>query len=303
MATTLKNTQTNYAPSKWETVPCPFCKTTGSKEFEKFGPNNSFKYVECSNCGLVYLNPRPIYDEKFVNIAYEDYDVDSHFFKSGGKVSEEELELVDQHNLILAQIEKALGRKKGKLLEIGCMTGLFLKTAKERGWDVVGIDISKKMVDHINNNLKIKGYCDQYQNVKFPAHEFDVIYCSHVIEHIPNPNEWMEKFRKDMKQDGLLCINVPNQNSIDRVLKRFVVKNIVDKRKWEGWRTPDHLFEPTARPMKYILKEHNFNVIDHFTYSRHEAKRSSFLSRLFHNKLRLGSKLRFFARPFRGENK
>jgi len=50
----------------------------------------------------------------------------------------------------------------------------------------------------------------------------DVIYCSHVIEHIPDPSHWMRRFREVMALDGVLCLAVPNMNSIDRRRKRLL---------------------------------------------------------------------------------
>lgn len=292
MATTLKNKNQIFTVKKWDTVACPFCQSTKYREFEKFGPNKLYTYVKCSTCGLVYLNPRPLYDEEFVNVAYEEYDTESYFYSSGGKLSESELRTYEDHKLIIDQIESYLGRK-GTILEIGCMTGLFLKAAKDSGWEVTGVDISNKMIEHIQKNLGIEAYSAQYETLKFNK-KFDVIYCSHVIEHIPNPNVWFTKFKNDLVKDALICLNIPNQYSLDRVIKRFINKHIIDRRKWDNWRTPDHLYEPTIPAMNYIIKKHGIRLIAHFTYSSNNVVPNKGVSYIYHRVFRLGSKLRYF---------
>lgn len=298
MSSKLKNNNIEYVPEKMLIVSCPFCDSAEYKLFEKFGPKNFYSYVECERCSLVYLNPRPEYNQSFVDTAYQDYAQDKDFYKSGEISSEFDNRELEQNHFIVEQIYSKLGRK-GRLLEIGCAVGMFLKAAKDEGWeDVFGIDVSNNMIKFIKEKLKIDAVVAKYEEYEFKSGEkFDVIYCSHVIEHIPFPNIWMEKIKKDIKPNGLLVINVPNQLSLDRRIKRFVNKYIVDNRKWDSWRTPDHMFEPSVKAMKYFFKKHGFQIEDYFTYSKKEHIKNGFFSNIFHKYLRMGSKLRFFARP------
>jgi len=292
LVTIFKSKDKTFVVKEWDTVTCPFCKSSKYVEFEKFGRDNLYTYVKCKGCNLIYLNPRPLYDEEFINIAYEEYDTESYFYTSKGELNAAEQKIYLDHKLILEQMESCLGRK-GTLLEIGCMTGLFLKAAKDSGWKVTGVDISKKMIEHIKNNLGIEAYAAQYETLAFRK-KFDVIYCSHVIEHIPNPNEWFTKFKKDLAVDGLICVNIPNQYSFDRIIKRFIHKYVIDRRTWDNWRTPDHLYEPTISAMNYIIKEHGLRAIDYFTYSSKNVVPNKGFSCIYHRVFKLGSKLRYF---------
>jgi hypothetical protein len=107
----------------------------------------------------------------------------------------------------------------------------------------------------------------------------------------------MSKFQRDLKPDGILCLNVPNQFSIDRRVKRGLKKLGLSREKWALWRTPDHLYEPHLQSMEYLLSRHRFALLEAFTYSSREASHEGLGKRLFHRSLRAGSKLRMFARP------
>ena len=297
MATLLTAENKEYVPSSWESVPCPFCAYDRHKPHERFGPQNRYAYVKCRRCGLVYAHRRPKYEASFVETAYEVYDVESHHVSTGGALSQANQSIVAHNKITLRQMERHLGRK-GKLLDIGCASGLFLYAAKEEGWCPTGIDVSEKMTRHCRDAFGVPTYLGQYHTLDLSeGGPFDVIYCSHVIEHILNPNEWMEKFRADLKADGLLCLNVPNQYSADRVLKRCLKRAGLKRENWARWRTPDHLYEPHARPMLYLMQKHAFQTLEFFTYSHNENETPTQIDRLMHLRLKWGSKLRFFAAP------
>ena len=62
-----------YIPKKWESVNCPFCNANVPELYERFGSELQYSYVKCGNCGLIYTNPRPAYDQDFIDAAYASY--------------------------------------------------------------------------------------------------------------------------------------------------------------------------------------------------------------------------------------
>lgn len=297
MATTLTENNQEYIPKQWEQVPCVFCGSEKSKPHEKYGPQHRYTYVQCLECDLVYANPRPVYDEEFVHTAYDVYQMNHHHVVRPGELSAQETQQIKRYETTLKQLESLLGRK-GKILDIGCETGLFLIAAKQRGWEGVGLDVSKGMTEHIQSTYGIRTYCGQYHAQDFGTEgKFDVIYASHVLEHIPNPNEWLRKFRMDLRDDGLVCLNIPNQYSWDRVFKRTLKKLRLKKDRWTLWRTPDHLYEPHLKPMQILLNKHGYKILESFTYSRAETDTPRPIDVLLHHRWKIGSKLRLIARP------
>jgi ubiquinone/menaquinone biosynthesis C-methylase UbiE len=125
---------------------------------------------------------------------------------------------------------------------------------------------------------------------------------SHVLEHVPNPNEWLQKAKEVLLPDGVLVINVPHKHSFSNKLQYFYYKLGLKKRVSSGWndsgRTPDHLFEPTVKSMQYLVTKNGFKVLDYFSYSRKDpASNKSIYSKLKNRKLMLGTNLSFIVTP------
>ena len=70
MTSTLRKENKPFEPRSWETVPCPFCGSDDATLLERYGTNHRFTHVRCRNCHLTYQNPRPTYDEDFVETAW-----------------------------------------------------------------------------------------------------------------------------------------------------------------------------------------------------------------------------------------
>ena len=97
-----------------------------------------------------------------------------------------------------------------KLLEIGTGAGQSLFWFEEKGCDVTGIEPDKRNVDMINKKL-IKGKCFEGYAENFELKEvFDIIWISHVFEHVLEPEKVLRKLRLMIRKSGILFIEVPN---------------------------------------------------------------------------------------------
>lgn len=114
---------------------CPFCLETNIKtlyQSKKGGvdldylctpinENNFGTIVQCKECGLVFRHPRE--DEILINRMYENF-VDKDYLKGKRERSK-------TFAKNLKRCEKY--KQPGKLLDVGCLYGLFLEEAQKRG--------------------------------------------------------------------------------------------------------------------------------------------------------------------------
>ena len=118
---------------------CPIC---GSLSFKHMYELPNGKIVECIKCGTVCREN--LVSGELAHRMYEDDNyLNSTFFevlKVGAKTNVEPY-LV--YNKVLQRLEGMVERKS-RLLDIGCSYGAFIDTARQHGWDVFGVDISKK---------------------------------------------------------------------------------------------------------------------------------------------------------------
>lgn len=287
-----------YIPSSWENVNCPFCDTNKRKVHERFGHKMQFTYVECNNCSLIYSSPRPTYNKEFIDRAYSTYYQFAEDLKleSFTQVNESSIPMFKAELDYISQFDK----DKTATLDIGSGMGTYLYAAQKVYPLCVGIDVSVQMGNFIEQNLGIKVYNVQFENFEYPT-GFSLIHMSHVIEHVPNPNEWVCKAKELLTANGILVVNVPHKHSISNRMQYLFYKLKIKKRVSSGWsdpsRTPDHLYEPTINSMKYLFNKNGFEILDYFTYSRRDpASNKNLLSKLLNRVLYFGTNLSFIVK-------
>ncbi|WP_179344615.1 class I SAM-dependent methyltransferase [Winogradskyella ursingii] len=118
------------------------------------------------------------------------------------------------------------------LLDVGCGTGDFLKTASDNNWNITGIEPNadaRKIANTKTNNLVFDiGHLE-----KLKPNSFDVITLWHVLEHLPNLDDHIKAIKLLLKSDGTLVIAVPNFKSYDaQYYKEF----------WAAYDVPRHLW-------------------------------------------------------------
>ncbi|HNQ69161.1 MAG TPA: class I SAM-dependent methyltransferase [Bacteroidales bacterium] len=282
-------TKNKYVPHAWETVNCPYCNSSKSKIYERFGSELQFTYVKCSDCGLIYQTPRPKYDDIFLLQAYEEY----FYYDENFKYSDENFKLWDKELHEILKYDK----RKTAILDIGSCMGDFLKVAQQYYPKCTGVEIAENMAKYTEKELKINVFVGSYVDINFKE-KYSCIHMSHVIEHIPNPHEWLLKTKELLDDNGVLVMSVPNMKSLDRRFKLFLKRIGLRKGMWQdNTRTPDHLFEPTAQSTLKFFENNGFKILKYYTYSRKDMDVSTFFGKIYNRKLKLGSNLRFFVTP------
>ena len=287
-----------YIPHAWETVDCLFCGSDKKKPYERFGSKLQYQSVRCKNCGLVYLSPRPKYDQTFIDAAYASYYqyAESVELKNDTQILHSNVELFQKE---LEYIQK-FDSQKTAVLDIGSGMGTFLYAAKSYYKEAVGLDVSVNMARFVEKQLGVKVYITQLENFEY-SKKFSLIHMSHVLEHVPNPVEWLEKAKSLLDTNGVLVINIPNKFSATRRFQHLLYKLKIKKQFSSKWKdpslTPDHLFEPTISSMKYVLAQTGYKVLEYYTYSRKDpASNRSLLSKFYNRVLKTGSNLTLICR-------
>ncbi|WP_196887122.1 class I SAM-dependent methyltransferase [Aureivirga sp. CE67] len=136
-----------------------------------------------------------------------------------------------------------------KMLDVGAGTGEFLKVCEEGNWKVFGVEPNEGARDLANNKISestVKEKIEAYSKEKF-----DVITMWHVLEHVPNLNEYTEQLKKMLKKDGVLIVAVPNYKSYDAdYYKSF----------WAAYDVPRHLWHFSKKSISMLFAKVNMEV-------------------------------------------
>ena len=208
-----------YDAEEVEPVNCPLCQATTSVQL---GQEWSLNIVQCTECSLVYVTPRLREPEK-------NYwgDKEAALRKYGpifaGLRPHNRDRGYEDH---LARI-RAL-KPTGRLLDIGTHCGFFLRTARNQGWDLYGIEPSPTNAALAREHFGLNVQTGYLEDGAFPAEFFDVVTLIDVLEHVPTPVALLQTVRRVLKPGGLLFVKVPN------VHWNLLKYRLLSKSPWRG---------------------------------------------------------------------
>jgi len=140
---------------------------------------------------------------------------------------------------------------RGKLLDVGCGSGVWLMAMRELGWGIEGVDFDSRAVQAATERgLAVR--CGSLEQQSFPDGTFDAVTMSHVIEHLPDPIRSLKECARILKPGGKLVLWTPNTSSLGhRVLKQH----------WRGLEPPRHLYLFSPPSMRSVMERGGFNRI------------------------------------------
>ncbi len=245
-----------------EEVDCPLCEGSRGEPLHLEG---SFQMVRCPLCQFIFLNPRPTSDSLF------------HFYQT--YLPEEESSVESWENMMKSVFHRAANliepyRRDGRVLDVGTGFGFFLAEMKKRGWDVTGVEISKKAMDYARDVLGLKIHPGPLERVSFPESHFDVVTGFYVIEHLLNPMAFLKECYRILKPGGLLLLRYPHTTPIKNLLHFFGVKNRL-------YDLPAHLSDFSPKMIQRCLEKIGFgncwHLIGGYTLPSDRGKRTASL--------------------------
>ena len=105
-------------------------------------------------------------------------------------------------------------KQKVNYLHIGSGSGGLFSRLLIQGFTVYNIDINKELCDEYRKK-EIKSHFGTIEDTNFPPETFDLIYFSHVIEHLLNPKEELAKLKKWLKNDGVIVCQFPLYGTVE----------------------------------------------------------------------------------------
>lgn len=104
------------------------------------------------------------------------------------------------------------------LLDVGTGSGLLPQSARSRGYEVEGTDLSK----HVSENVPAKaGFPIHHGTIEEieVARKYDIVTMLHVLEHTSNPLSTLQRCSELLNAGGYLVVVVPNYQSLDSRIK------------------------------------------------------------------------------------
>ena len=262
---------------------CPFCQKhprtlayQGVQGWALHCAPGSWTYWDCNTCQSLYLSPRPTPES--IAHAYKQYYTHadaqsaSRFQRLKTRLRNECFSQRLQANIeprlhlphALQGVIRKIGQRvilpfgglelasspRGRFLDVGCGAGQVVKLAQQLGWQAMGLEMDPLAVKMARKNgLEIlQGRTELLLDFE---DTFDCIMCSHVLEHVHQPQELLVQLKNALKPGGMLLMILPNSLS---ALRQYFGAH------WRGLEAPRHLAIPSEPALVSLLEELGFSV-------------------------------------------
>jgi len=149
-------------------------------------------------------------------------------------------------------------KPSGNFLDIGTHCGFFLRRARDRGWDLYGVEPSPTnsalATEKFGLNV-ITGYLDE---AKFPNRFFDVVTMLDVIEHVTDPLNLLGEIHRILKDDGVLIIKTPNGEY--NLLKYRIFTKALRMYRYDAFDIREHIIHYSQGTIAALLQKADFRV-------------------------------------------
>lgn len=232
---------------------CPNCKFVNNNYLYKYQNLKSKDFdvrctslqyqkpnlIKCQSCDLVFSE---LLNLKFENL-YEDVIDELYISQIPYKKKYFENTLI--------KIKKYL-KKTSSVLEIGSYYGVFGSLIKPIVNDYIGLELSSHAAAFSKKNYELKvenKTIDSYLN---EIKKLDIIIMSHVIEHLDDPFNNIEKIKDKMSNESVFIFSTYN---IDSFIAKLLRKNY-------HWIMPMHKYYFSKKVLKNILKKYNLEIVE-----------------------------------------
>jgi SAM-dependent methyltransferase len=253
-------------------------------DYEMRTCSNTWRFVQCRDCGHVWLNPRPalstlplIYPLSYY--AYNYGDISSISLRAKAWMDRLKIRTILRH----------CRERLGAYLDVGCGDGRYLRAVEQRGVPrshLFGLELSATAADRLAG----QGYQVHSLRVEdaacLPEGGIDLVTMFHVLEHVDDPRNTVESIRHWLSPGGVLAIETPNIASFDA---RLFLRGL-----WGGYHIPRHWHLFTTDTLTRLLRDVGLEILAVRYQTGH-----SFWMYSFHHLLRFRSRrLRWLAAAF-----
>lgn len=156
----------------------------------------------------------------------------------------------------------------GRVLDIGCYTAALFDLLP-KAIKFIGLDFDEEAIDIAKSKGAEVYKCNlEEEQIEFEE-KFDVIVVAEIFEHLKRPMELLGYVNSLLKDDGMLIVSLPNENTLyHRLMSLFGLG--IDMCAFQDFK---HLHLPTIRQSENFLKQH-FQIMQKFYYVNPGAKGS-----------------------------
>jgi len=239
-------------------VPCPAC---GSPERARAFEKTGFTYVECRECGTLYVNPRPAADAfaRYYSEAPSIRFWATHFYRQTEE-SRRNLLLRPKAQLVYNKIQQYFGTVPDRscILDIGGGYGVFceeLRTIYGKKPEIVAIEPSPNLYEICRKKgiRTIKKFFEDVTRTDIGKESIIAATCFELAEHLHDPRTFFSHCSSVLDPNSLLIVTTLNWHGFDLQMLQEQSKSI---------QPPAHINFFTPRSIMTLLTRCGFEICE-----------------------------------------
>lgn len=219
---------------------CPQCGRDNRGETPRHS-RAPWDVIACADCGFVYLDRAPVYDELFETMAWRtNWQREEKRRKKARPLSYKASKLTrfrlhmfprkQVDDLILQHVDS------GNVIDIGCALGGRLANLPEQ-FTPFGVEIESASAAEADKLFRSRGghavNASSLDGLRqFDADFFQAATMRSYLEHEVQPREVLTEISRTLAPGGIAVIKVPNYSAVMRPIMGL---------EWAGFRFPDHV--------------------------------------------------------------
>jgi SAM-dependent methyltransferase len=196
--------------------------------------------VRCGSCGHMQLERFP--DDAELAEAYARSWSEDYVGEEAGQRA--------TARAVLERLERHVPR--GRLLDLGSWVGFLLAEARDRGWEVQGVEPSGVASAFARDRLGVEVVTADLLAAELPPGSFQAVVLGDVIEHLPRPGEALDRIAALLAPGGAVCMMLPDAGSR--------LARLMGPRWWSV--IPTHVQYFTRASMRTLLARHDYGVLE-----------------------------------------
>lgn len=192
----------------------------------------------------------PIPDDELIQKYYSEYIRIKNDMNPGYLTDSNKNALFLERDRTFNELNHVINNPEAVCCEFGCANGHFLKYLHNKNIsNIIGIDISQDMLDTIDKDHFTLIQSGNLKNIE--TNSIDNLYLFNVLEHVKNPDDFINDVNRITKSNSEIIIEVP----LTGIISSLFGKN------WRFLMPDEHLAIPSYRGLKTILNKYNIKII------------------------------------------
>lgn len=220
----------------------PACLSCEAPSPRYLGDKNGYHVWKCGQCSLVFVNPMPTGAE--IDEFYSQHPRnDKYQRKSSGKYRRARWRILRLKRLVTGR----------RFLDIGCSIGSSVEGARDAGFEATGIDLDPQSIAMARAHFPQCRFLHTSSGDLARAGErFDLIFCTEVIEHVTDPQAFVDDLRTLLNPGGIVFLTTPHAT-------HFRIPD--DILSWYGLKPPEHIVLFGRKSIAALFERRGLDVL------------------------------------------